>query len=65
MKISKEVQVGFFMVVTIGLLYIGFNYLRGIEFFDDTNKYYAKYANVGGLTVSNSVLISGYSVGRV
>lgn len=65
MKISKEFQVGLFMVIAIAILYFGFNYLNGIEFFDKTSKYYAKYSNVGGLTVSNSVTISGYSVGRV
>ena len=65
MKISKEFKVGLFMVIAIGLLYFGFNYLRGTEIFETTNKYYAKYQNVGGLTVSNPVTISGYSVGRV
>lgn len=65
MKVSKEFQVGLFMVIAITVLYLGFNYLRGIEFFDNSSKYYAKYDNVGGLTVSNAVTISGYSVGRV
>ena len=65
MKISREWKVGLFAVLMLALLYIGFNYLRGIEFFEDTTKYYTKYYNVGGLTVSNAVSISGYSVGRV
>ncbi|MDH5398566.1 MAG: MlaD family protein [Cyclobacteriaceae bacterium] len=65
MKFAKEVKVGLFMVIALTLLYFGFNYLRGIEFFNTTNKFYAKYSNVGGLTVSNPVTISGYSVGRV
>jgi len=64
-KFAKEVKVGLFMVIALTLLYFGFNYLRGIEFFNTTNKFYAKYSNVGGLTVSNPVTISGYSVGRV
>ncbi|MDH5602477.1 MAG: MlaD family protein, partial [Cyclobacteriaceae bacterium] len=38
---------------------------KGAEFFNTRNKYYAKYSNVGGLTVSNSVAISGFTVGRV
>ncbi len=53
------------MVTAIAILYIGYNYLKGIDFFENTKKYYAKYSNVGGLTVSNPVTISGYSVGRV
>ena len=65
MKLSKELVVGFFMVAAIAILYIGYNYLKGVEFFEKTDKYQVIYGNVGGLTISNPVLISGYSVGRV
>ncbi len=65
MKISKEVKVGLFMVVSIVLLYVGFNYLKGIDFFSNTNRYYAIYNNVDKLQASNQVFINGYAVGRV
>jgi phospholipid/cholesterol/gamma-HCH transport system substrate-binding protein len=65
MKISKEVKVGLFMVVSLVLLYLGFNYLKGIDFFSSTKKYYAVYNNVDKLMPSNLVYINGYSVGRV
>jgi len=65
MKISKEVKVGLFMVVSLVLLYTGFNYLKGIDFFSSTKKYYAVYDNVDKLMPSNQVYISGYAVGRV
>lgn len=65
MKISKEVKVGLFMVVSLVLLYVGFNYLKGIDFFSATKKYYAVYANVDKLMPSNQVYINGYAVGRV
>ncbi len=65
MKISKEVKVGLFMVVSLVLLYVGFNYLKGIDFFSSTKKYYAVYANVDKLMPSNQVYVNGYSVGRV
>lgn len=65
MKISKEFKVGVFMVITITVLYLGFNYLKGIEFFSSTNKYYAIYENVDGLNESNPVFINGFVVGRV
>jgi phospholipid/cholesterol/gamma-HCH transport system substrate-binding protein len=64
-NISKEVKVGLFMVVSLVLLYIGFNYLKGIDFFSSTKKYYAVYSNVDKLMPSNLVYINGYSVGRV
>lgn len=53
------------MVVSIAILYIGFNYLKGIDFFSSNDKYYALYENVDGLNVSNPVLVNGYIVGRV
>lgn len=65
MSISKEVKVGLFMVVSLVLLYVGFNYLKGIDFFSSTKKYYAVYTNVDKLMPSNLVYINGYSVGRV
>ncbi len=65
MKFSKEAKVGLFAVLSIGLLYIGFNYLKGVEFWSPTNKYYVIYGGVAGLQESNPVKINGFSVGRV
>jgi phospholipid/cholesterol/gamma-HCH transport system substrate-binding protein len=65
MKLSKEFKVGLFMVVTITLLYFGFNFLKGIDFFSSSKKYYAVYANVDKLTESNQIFLNGYAVGRV
>jgi phospholipid/cholesterol/gamma-HCH transport system substrate-binding protein len=44
---------------------MGFNFLKGIEFFSRTNRFYVIYKDVGGLTKSNPVTISGFNVGRV
>ncbi|MBX2967324.1 MAG: MCE family protein [Cyclobacteriaceae bacterium] len=65
MTISKEVRVGLFMVVSLVLLYLGFNFLKGIDFFSSRTKYYAIYENVDQLMPSNQVYLSGVSVGRV
>jgi phospholipid/cholesterol/gamma-HCH transport system substrate-binding protein len=65
MKLSKEFKVGLFMVVTITLLYFGFNFLKGVDFFSTSNKYYAIYQNVDKLTESNQIFLNGYAVGRV
>lgn len=53
------------MTVTIMMLYFGFNFLKGIDFFVKTHKYYAVYNNVLGLSISNPVFVNGYAVGRV
>ena len=65
MKISKEFQVGLFMVMAILLLYFGFSFLKGTDFLSSTNKYYAYYENVDNLTESNQIFLNGLAVGRV
>ena len=65
MKLSKEFKVGIFAIGTISMFYLGFNFLKGVEFFSRTNRYYVVYSDVGGLSKSNPVEISGFNVGRV
>lgn len=61
----KELVVGIFAALAIALLYLGFNYLKGRDFFSDQVKYYVVYQNVSELAVSNPVLVNGYAIGRV
>jgi phospholipid/cholesterol/gamma-HCH transport system substrate-binding protein len=63
--VSKEFKVGLIAIVAGVILYLGFNFLKGIDFFSPVKKYYALYDNVDGLIVSNPVIVNGYSVGRV
>lgn len=65
MSLSKEFKVGLFMILAITLLYFGFNFLKGIDFFSTSNKYYAIYTNVDKLTESNQIFLNGLAVGRV
>jgi phospholipid/cholesterol/gamma-HCH transport system substrate-binding protein len=65
MKISKEVKVGLFMVSSIVLLYFGFYFLKGIDFFSTDKKYYAIYTNIDKLTESNQIFLNGAPIGRV
>lgn len=65
MKLSRESKVGILAVVTLAMLYFGFNYLKGSDFFSGDRQYLVLYDNIDGLSPSNSVLINGLSVGRV
>jgi phospholipid/cholesterol/gamma-HCH transport system substrate-binding protein len=65
MKFSKEIKVGAFMTLAIVLLYFGFNFLKGIDFFSSQKRYYAVYDNVDKLTASNQIFLNGLAVGRV
>ncbi len=65
MRFTKEFKVGIFTLLSGVLLYYGFNFLKGTDFFSKTNKYYALYETIDGLKVANSVIVHGYSVGRI
>jgi len=65
LKLKKEVIVGFVVLLAIGLLYFGFNYLKGSDVFASKRQYYAVYDRIDGLTIDNPVQINGFRVGRV
>ncbi|MEM9337621.1 MAG: MlaD family protein [Bacteroidota bacterium] len=62
---SKEFKIGILTVVAGGLLYYGFNFLRGMDLFSPSDRYYVIYPNVSGLNVSNPVYFNGLPIGRV
>jgi phospholipid/cholesterol/gamma-HCH transport system substrate-binding protein len=47
------------------VLYIGFNYLRGLNVFSPLNTYYVKYQNVSGLNKGDRIILNGLDVGSV
>ncbi len=53
------------MVSALVILYFGFNFLKGIDFFSSQKRYYAVYDNVDKLTQSNQIFLNGLAVGRV
>lgn len=61
----REVKVAIFVIIAGSMLYLGFNFLKGVDFFSSTKEYYAVYPNVQGLMVSNPVVVNGLNVGRV
>lgn len=65
MSIHKEVKVAIFVIIAGTMLYMGFNFLKGVDFLSSTKRYYATYPDVQGLTVSNPVIVNGLTVGRV
>lgn len=62
---KKEVKIALTAVVALVLLFIGLNFLKGINVFQSTNTYYVKFKDVAGLAVSNPVYANGYPVGIV
>ncbi|KOF03515.1 hypothetical protein OB69_06435 [Roseivirga seohaensis subsp. aquiponti] len=62
---GREFKVGLFAVLMLGSLYIGFNYLRGLDVFSPLNTYYVKYSNISGLNKGDRVILNGLNVGTV
>ncbi len=65
MKISNETKIGSLTAISIVLLILGFNFLKGKTFFGKSHNLFAKYTNVQGLATSNPVVINGLQVGTV
>ena len=64
-KISKELQIGLLVIITIAVTFFGVNYLKGINIFNPTNFYYLKLERINGLVEMNDVTIRGYKIGLV
>ena len=62
---NKELKIGFLAIITIATLFVGVNYLKGLNVLDSSRKFYANYENIDGLQVGSSVLVNGFKVGMV
>ena len=65
MNISNEAKVGILGAITVTILILGFNFLKGNKLFTHAIILNAHYSNIQGLTESNPVIINGLEVGRV
>ncbi len=66
MKVSNETKVGALAAVSITLLILGFNFLKGKNLLSKANtEIYAVFPKVDGLNVANPVVINGLQVGKV
>lgn len=61
----KEVLIGVVAAISIAILVVGIDFLKGVNVFKPSNYYYATYTNVEGLAVSAPVTLNGYKVGLV
>ncbi len=62
---SKEAKIGLVSVFSLALLYVGVNYLKGINLFKPSNHYFVTFNNVKDVTVSSPVYVEGFKVGLV
>ena len=65
MKISNETKIGALTAIAITVLILGYSFLRGNDVFSGSNKFYAIYQSVDGLSVSKPILVNGFPIGHV
>lgn len=63
-KVSNETKIGALAAVSITLLILGFNFLKG-KSYSSKVFLYAKFRAIDGLLVSNAVTINGFQVGTI
>lgn len=63
--LTKEAKIGIVTIISLILLYLGINYLKGINLFKPVNHYYVECSNVKGVTISSPVYVEGFKVGLV
>lgn len=65
LKITNEAKIGALVIISLVILILGFNFLRGKGFFNTDNTYYTIIENSGGLQEAASVQLQGVKVGKV
>lgn len=64
-RFPKELWVGILGVVALCIIYFLINFFKGIDIFDDTDKYRIEFADIGEITNSAPVYVNGCKVGNV
>lgn len=62
---TKEVKIALAAIVSIVILFVGMQFLKGLNVFSSADKYYARFSDVSGLAASSPVYANGYRVGVV
>lgn len=61
----KEVIIGLIVIAAMAILFIGIDFLKGVNVFKAANYYYVSFDNVQGLAQSAPVTVNGFKVGLV
>ena len=64
-KISNETKVGALTAISITLLILGFNFLKGKNLTKKSRYLFAKFQKIDGLVAANPVIMNGLSIGSV
>ena len=62
---TKEVKIAIVAIVGLVVLFLGMNFLKGIDLFSSESKYYISFKDISGLSSSCPIYADGYQVGVV
>jgi len=62
---NKELKIGVIFIIILSILILGINYLKGLNFFNKSKVFYAKYENIDGLLKGAPITINGFQIGVV
>ena len=65
MKISREIKIGVFGIVTLALFIIGLNFIKGKDIFNRNRTFYAVYDATSGIQEAAQVSVNGLGIGKV
>ena len=65
MKFQKEIKAGVIAIVSITILVLGINFLKGSSFFGGDDTYHSYFENTNQLMVASDVTLNGVIVGKV
>lgn len=62
---TREILIGLILVVSLSILFVGIDFLKGINVFKSSNLYYVAFKDVSGLAEAAPVTLNGMKVGQV
>lgn len=62
---TKEIKIALTAIVAAICVFVGINFLKGINVFGSSRTYYVKFRDCAGLQVTNAVYANGFPVGIV
>ena len=62
---TREILIGLILVVSLSMLFVGIDFLKGINVFKSSNLYYVAFKDVSGLAEAAPVTLNGMKVGQV
>lgn len=64
-KSPRELWVGLLGILALVMIYMLINFFKGVSIFNEGDKYYARFQDIGEIVKSSPVYINGYKVGNV